>query len=223
MKTARLIALVGVLVLLAGCSYTDLIPTAPPTLTPPATATATIYMTPTETPTITPTLPTPTFTDTPTLIYPNGTPLPTSTYTPPATLYVVPSVTVEVSAQPLLGNGPFSTILIPGKQLFWGSCDPSSLKVTVKLADPASAFGVVIELRLQDTKTGDHTEWGGGAIMEKLGGGVFAYNLTAKSFSHYREYMQAWGQYQFVTYDANIHRLGASQQYLNNLTIAPCP
>ena len=221
MKTARLVALVGVL--LSGCSYTDLLPTAPATLTPPPSATATIYVTATETPTITPTQPTPTFTTTPTLIYPNGSPLPSLTFTPPATRYVVPSTTAIIAAQPLQGNGPFTTILVSGKQLFWGSCNPASVKTTVKVSESVPASGVLIFLRLKDTKTGDTTPWGGGAIMEKAGDGVFTYTLTAKSFSHYREYMQAWGQYQFVAYDVHLNRLGASTEYLNNLTIAPCP
>ncbi len=223
MRIARLIAIPGVLVLLAGCSYTDLIPAAPATVTPPPSATATVYMTPTDTPTITPTQPTPTFTTTPTLIYLNGTPVPSSTATPESTLYVVPSETPTIVVLPLLGSGPFSTVLVSDKLLFWGNCQPSSVTATVKLADSASAFGVLIFLRLADTKTGDTTPWGGGAIMDKVGDGVFSYSLTAKSFSHYREYLQAWGQYQFVSYDANLHRVGASTQYLNNLTVAPCP
>jgi len=224
MKRAALIAAIALF--LSGCSYTDfanLLPQAPTPLPPPATATATIYVTPTETPTITPTQPTPTFTTTPTLIYLNGVPAWTETPTPPATLWMLATATPSVAAQPLLGNGPFATILVPGKQLFWGSCEPSSLKVAVKVQDSVPAHTVLIFLRLQDTKTGDTTTWGGGAIMDRADGGVFTYDLTAKAFEHYHDYLQAWGQYQFVALDSHLKRLGASTQYLNNLTIAPCP
>ena len=222
MKKAVLIA--ALILFLSGCSYTDLLPKAPTPLPPASTATPTVYMTPTETPTITPTLPTPTFTLTPTLIYLNGVPAMTDTQTPPATLWVLATATPSVEGQSVLvGNGPFSTILVPGKQLFWGTCDPSVLKVTVKVQDGVPAHTVLIFLRLKDTKSNDTTTWGGGAIMDRQGGGVFTYNLTAKSFEHYHDYMQALGQYQFVALDIHLNRIGASSQFLDNLTIAPCP
>lgn len=221
MKIAVFVALVGLL--LSGCSYSDVIsqfvPTNPP---PPPTATATVYRTPTETPTITPTQPTPTFTLTPTLIYPNGTPVPSSTPSPFPSLFILGTQSPTAAAQPLLGNGPFTTILMPGNQLFWGSCEPNTLNVTVKLAENVKAVGVVMALRLEDTNTKERTGWGQ-AIMDKQGGGVFTYVLTAKAFTHYREYKRAWGQYQFIAYTSGLVHVGESQVYLNNLTIAPCP
>src|SRR5512135_80838 len=179
MKRARLIAAVCIVCLLSsGCSYTDIMAPLPATATavpPTLTPTATVYMTPTETPTITPTQPTPTFTSTPTLIYPNGTPLPTATFTPPPTQYLFATASLTPAAQPLVGNGPFSSILVSGPKLFWGSCEPSSVKMTVKLMDGVSAVGVVIALRLQSTSSTDKTPWGGDAIMDKQGGGIFTY------------------------------------------------
>lgn len=224
MKPTISMVLAGLL--LSGCSYTDLAKYLPATTTPvppTATATATIYMTATKTPTITPTQPTPTFTGTPTLIYPNGTPLPTATETPAATLYVVPTRTETPIPQPLVDNGPFSSIKVSGSKLLWGSCEPSSVRATVKVGAGVPASTVLIFLRLKDTKTGDTTEWGGGAIMDKKGGGVFTYTLTAESFSHYHDYKLAWGQYQFVALDAHLKRLGASGEFLNALTVGPCP
>ena len=221
MKRVALIA--AIVILLSGCSYTDFLPATPSPVPPPATATATIFMTPSQTPTITPTQPTPTFTTTPTLIYLNGVPAATDTWTPQPTLWTLPSATASVQAQALLGNGPFATIIIPGKNLYWGSCDSNLLRVTVKVQDGVPAHSVLIFLRLQDVKTGDTTKWGGGAIMTEAGTGVFTYDLTAKAFEHYHDYLQAWGQYQFVALDAHLGRIGASTMYLNNLTIAPCP
>ncbi len=221
MHKARLITLLSLL--LSGCSYTELLPPTPTTIPSTASATATIYMTPTQTASITATQPTPTFTGTPTLVYPNGTPVPSLTASPPATLWRLATTSATAIVQPLGGNGPFKTILVSGKQLYWGTCNPSTIKAAVQVADEVPAFGVMIMLRLKDVKTGDTTDWGGGAIMDKQGNGLFTYTLTAKSFTHYRDYMQALGQYQFVAYDANLKRLGASTEYLNNLTIAPCP
>jgi hypothetical protein len=223
MKKAVLIALVSLL--LSGCSYTDVLSLLPTPLPPTATATATIYLSPTITPSITPTQPTPTFTLTPTLVYPNGSPVPTSTPKPEATLWVLSTGTAEATAlpeQPLLGNGPFSTILVPGKELFWGSCEPNTLKITVQLASSVKAVGVVMALRLQDTRSAEHTAWGQ-AIMDKHDGGVFTYELTAEAFTHYREFKSAWGQYQFIAYTTGLNHVGSTQVYNNSLTIKPCP
>ncbi len=227
MKKAVLIALICVFgVVSTGCSYTDimkLLPATPTAVPPTMTPTATIYMTPTETPTVTPTQPTPTFTLTPTMIYPNGTPLPTDTETPEPTLYIMASASATEAPQPLVGNGPFSAVVVSGSKLFWGTCEPSSVTVTVQLMSGVPALGVIIELRLQDVTTQETTQWGGGAIMDNKGNGVFTYTLSAQNFEHYREFKQAWGQYQFVAYKKVLVHVGSSQLYLNNLTIAPCP
>jgi hypothetical protein len=220
MHKARFFVLLSLL--LSGCSYTDLLRLAPTNIPPAVTATATIFVTPSQTASVTPTQPTPTFTSTPTLIYPNGTPPPSPTATPVFTASIPATATETEVAQPLLGSGPFSTILISDKQLVWGTCTPSSVTATVQLANGVPAFGVMIMLRLQDTATGEITAWGGGAIMDKQGNGVFTYDLTAKSFTHYKEHAQAWGQYQFIAYDANLKRVGTSTVYLNNLTISQC-
>lgn len=227
MKRAVLISTLCMLCLAStGCSYTDimkLLPATPTPAPPTPTPTATVYITPTETPTITPTQPTPTFTLTPTMIYPNGTPPPTETSTPEATLYVMATASATQAPQQLVGNGPFSAVVVSGSKLFWGSCEPSSLNVTVQLMSGVSAVGVVMALRLQDPTTQETTQWGGDAIMNNKGNGVFTYTLTAPNFEHYREYKQAWGQYQFIAYKKGLVHVGSSQLYLNNLTIAPCP
>jgi hypothetical protein len=223
MKKLVLLLLLGLL--LSGCSYADftsLLATETPTA-PPPTETATVYVTPSNTPTITPTQPTPTFTLTPTMIYPNGTPVPSATVTPMNTPYILPKAIATAGTQPQAGNGPFASIVVSGSQLLWGQCEPSSVVATVKVAPGVPAAVVTIWLRLQSVSTGETTEWGGGAIMDKKGSGVFTYTLTPENFTHYRESPKAWGQYQFVASDARLHRLGASGLFLNNLTIAQCP
>ena len=224
MRRAGLILILSLV--LSGCSYTDVMKLLPATRTPPpptATPSATVYMTPTETPTLTPTVPTPTFTGTPTMIYPNGTPAPTLTFTPPATQFSFATASATAVLQPVGGSGPFAAIVVPGNQLLWGGCEPSSIAVSVKVQAGVPAAVVTMWLRLQDVSSAEMTAWGGGAIMNKQGGGVFTYKLTAKNFTHYREFQKAWGQYQFAASDARLQRLGASNPYLNSLTIARCP
>jgi len=223
MKSVSLIVLVSLI--LSGCSYTQFLPptaTIPP---PAATETATVYSTPTETPSITPTQPTPTFTLTPTLVYLNGTPTPSETPAGTSTLYVVPSVTLTATIAPLLvPDGPFGRILLSGTQLLWGTCEPSSITVTVHVLDTVPATEVLMFLRLEDKGDANNfTQWGGGADMASQGGGTFTYTLTPESFNQYRDFKNAWGEYQIVAFGDNLKRLGSSKQYLNNLTVAICP
>jgi hypothetical protein len=221
MKSIILFTVVSLL--LTGCSYTQFLP-ATATI-PVPTATATIYSTPASTATITPTQPTPTFTNTPTLVYLNGSPTPSEIPLGTSTLYVIPSITPTDTIAPLLvPDGPFARVLLSGNKIFWGACEPTSVLVTVHVVDSVPAKKVLMFLRLEETRAGGNsTEWGGGADMDSQGHGDFTYQLTAKSFSHYNEFTSAWGQYQFVAFDANLGRLGASKQYISDLTISACP
>jgi hypothetical protein len=229
MKSVSLVVLVSLL--LSGCSYTQFLPPTATIPVPTATETATVYSTPTETASVTPTQPTPTFTLTPTLVYLEGTPTSSDTPASTGTLYVVPSVTqtaTMATIAPLpVSDGPFAKIELSGKQIFWGSCEPSFILVTVHVLDSVPAKKVLMFLRLEDKKSGgDSTQWGGGADMDSQGNGVFTYKLTAASFSRYHEFSNAWGEYQFIATDANLGRLGSSRLYegdSSGLTIAPCP
>jgi hypothetical protein len=188
-------------------------------------------------PTIIPTLPTATFTETPTLIYMDPTPAITTTDISTETLIpiLIPTETLEpvfASTQDITGTAPidtipknslFTTITISGGRVFWGACAPSFVKISAHITDLSKIYIVTLWLRLANKTTGDTTDWGGGAIMTDDGKGNFAYSLTAKSFSHYREYIDAWGQYELVASDRYLNRIGASAQYLNNLSVAPCP
>jgi hypothetical protein len=59
--------------------------------------------------------------------------------------------------------------------------------------------------------------------MNDDGGGNFSYNLTAKSFNHYNEFVDAWGQYQLVASDRSLTRIAGSSQFMSSLTVAACP
>jgi hypothetical protein len=218
MKRAALIPALGLLLL--ACAYTDFLPATPTPAPPAASPTKTVHVTASSTASITPTLPTPTFTLTPTFIYSGPTEEPSNTPEPTGTIGLL------ITQQPinLTPQDPvFTTILVSGNRIYWGTCEPNFAKVTVHVVDPKAVDKVLIFLRLKDPKTGESTDWGGGAIMDTDNKGTFTYILTAQSFSHYREFASAWGQYQFVATGDKLEVIGRSAQYLNSLTIAPCP
>jgi hypothetical protein len=212
--------------LLSACTYPNLIPS---TATIPQAPVLVASQVPASTPTfiVTPTLATATFTETPTLIYLFPTQAITvedvSTETLSPIITSTPIITDTPPFQTIPKDSLFTTILISGGSIFWGVCEPSSIKITAHITNLANIRVVTIWLRLANKTTGDTTDWGGGAIMNDEGQGNFTYTLTAKSFSHYREYISAWGQYQLVASDIHLQRVGASAQYLNNITVAPCP
>ena len=225
MKKKNLIPIFSLI--LSACTYPNLIPSAPGNSQPivPIATTPVLSLTPTIEDTPTP--PSATFTETPTLIYlyasPTMTVEDTPTETPGSIITLTPNITETPPLQTIPKDSLFTTITVSGASVFWGVCEPSSVKLTTHISNLANIYTVTVWLRLANKTTGDTTEWGGGAIMDDKGQGNFTYNLTAKSFSHYREYLNAWGQYQLVASDINLHRIGASAQYLNNITVAPCP
>jgi hypothetical protein len=215
---------------LSACTLPNLMPSTAPIPVSPVPVTSQVL---TSTPpfTVTPTPATATFTETPTLIYLFPTQaittegISTETLSPiiTSTLASTPNITDTPPFQTIPKDSLFTTILISGGSIFWGDCEPSFIKITAHITNLANIRVVTIWLRLANKTTGDTTDWGGGAIMNDDGQGNFTYTLTAKSFSHYREYISAWGQYQLVASDIHLQRVGASAQYLNNITVAPCP
>src|SRR5262249_18443632 len=148
--------------------------------TPLASATKTIVLTPSETPTITPTLPTPTYTSTPTLIYfgptstESDTPLPTDTF----------SLNANANGFLTPQMDGFTSVRVSGNQIFYGRCLPNSVDFTATVADPSTETSVLLFVRLVDTKTGEYTDWGGGAIMNGKRG-TFTYTLGFQNIPHY--------------------------------------
>jgi len=235
MNRKRLIPLLSLLI--SGCAIPNLVNTNATNPQLLVQTTTNQVLTQASTSTLIPTLPTATFTETPTLIYLDPTPMMTpegiSTETLTPVLVSTEAIATNLSStqnptgtppiQTVPKNSLFTTIAISGERILWGGCEPSYVKVTAHIDDLSKVHIVTIWLRLANKKSGDTTDWGGGAIMNDDGKGNFAYSLTAKSFSHYREYIDAWGQYQLVASDRNLDRIGASAQYLNNLSVAPCP
>ena len=168
MKFYRIIPLFCVI--LSGCSSTILFAPTPISPAQAPSASATVIMTPTWTSTFTPTLPTPTFTSTPTLIYFGPSPTIISTYyltgTPGSIFSPTPTSSETPPVLTVPQNGIFTTIGISGDHVFWGACEPSFVKIITHIDDLSNIHTVTIWLRLANKKTGDTTEWGGGAIMD---------------------------------------------------------
>jgi hypothetical protein len=223
--------------LLSSCTFPILIPSTDINSGPLASGSTSRVLAATLTHTAIPTLPTATFTETPTLIYLDSTPTIATEGT--ATVTLAPIIVFTETLAPLFAstqditgtppvqtvpeNSLFTTISISGGRVFWGACEPSYVKITAHITDLSKIYIVTLWLRLANKTTGDTTDWGGGAIMYNDKKGNFTYTLSAKSFSHYREYINAWGQYQLVASDRSLDRIGASAQYLNNLSVTPCP
>ncbi len=208
------------LVVLSGCSYSDLLSVIP------ATATSTIAVTPppTGTPqptsTITPTQPTPSFTPTPTLIYLNTAPPPLTIVIPVQT-NIAPTNTVAPGT-PTVATA-FSDVALGVKQIFWGACSPGSTSIKVHVDEASGVTAVLVALRLENPKTADTTPWGGYPEMKKVGPGDFMYQLFATSFSHYHDYISAWGQFQFIGVNRFGDIVARSEEFLHLLVVAPCP
>lgn len=212
--------LVLVLVLLSGCSYSDILSVAPATATSTIEVTPAATETPQATPTITPTQPTPSFTPTPTFIYLNTAPVPQLTWTPAeASTALTGTVTLPAPTAGTL----FSDVALGVKQIFWGACTPSSTSIKVHVDESAGVTGVLLALRLENPKTADTTPWGGYPAMKKVGPGDFTYQLNATSFSHYHDYISAWGQVQFIATNRFGDIVGRSEPFLRLLVVAPCP
>ncbi|MGA7192794.1 MAG: hypothetical protein WBW94_04120 [Anaerolineales bacterium] len=227
------IALISALVMtLLACSISDvssiLTPLAKPTPLP--IATNTVYVAPSDTPTITATLPTPTFTGTPTLVGGGFTATPTLTST---NLTETPAVTgspMDTTSTSIIGGLSlvtplgvgFTSVKISGNILKWGGCEPSSITFTARVADPINEVAVLWFYRLKSPTTGDMSKWEGGGIMNGDETGTFTYTVTVKNITNYRDYPDAWLQYQLVALDVHFNHVGYTQPYLSSITIAAC-
>jgi hypothetical protein len=174
--------------------------------------------------TVTATRPTPSFTPTPTDIYHaptptvSGTPLPTQTIglLAPTQVATLPAPPLELTSQ----SSAFDTIMLSGNKIFWGTCQPASIKIAAHVIN-AGVSSVLIFTRLQDLASNFGTNWSGGGAMNNDGKGSFTYVLAPTVISRYKDFKTAWVQYQMVAYVKN-REIGRTQIFLNNITIAPC-
>ncbi len=206
--------------LVSGCSYEEVLSALQPSPTAPVEAVTSTIGPTLPSPTVIPTQPTPSFTPTPTLI---SLASPLAPQVTPQALATPVGTPTHMSAPPTATPAVFTDVTLSSRQIFWGSCSPSSTLVTAHVVESLHIESVQMALRLENPKTGDTTPWGGFALMQDRGGGEFTYRLTAESFSKYHDYLGAWGQFQLIAIDRNELVAGRSMQYLQSLVVAPCP
>lgn len=218
MRKTPLILVLGLF--LTSCSYAILLPPTPTPPPPTLSPTDTVYVTPSSTPTLTPTQPTPTFTGTPTLIYAGPTATASNTPEPTSTLALIATKSPLILAP---RSDAFASVSISTNAIFWGACKPSSVQVKTEVVGGLGTHTVLLFLRLKDKNSDRATEWGAGAIMDSIGNRTFTYTVTLQALTHYTEFKSAWVQFQLVGTDRALHVTGRTQQFLENLSIGPCP
>ncbi len=213
---------------LAGCSALSNIPflqsstPAPaaanspqPTVTlvvPPSTNTSDLFAINTQAPTNTPA---------------SGTPLVTNTPIPTFPPTRRPTITLEPVDITLFtpGPNPFSLFQKSTTQLVWGtSCDGArSIKFVVQVTGVVKHLKyVLLFIRLQDKYSARHTEWGAGAIMSNNRLGTYFYTINLNQIDDYKNFEDAWLQYQFVASNIFLNRLGASVVDRNSVSLTHC-
>jgi hypothetical protein len=201
-------------ILIAACS---LFPTATPTVVIP-----TRRNTSTPLPSGTPTVPSVTFTTTPTLIVFPKTDTPTvdlaltqATDTP--IILVTPS-TPTVS--PLMKG--FISVQVSDKEFFKDKrCQPTSVKFTVQVSEPARSAYVVLFVRLKGKFTGVTSEWTS-ITMDTKGAGTFTHVLTADEILGVASFQNPWVEYQLVTTQSNTIEVGRTDIFGQRLTLSDC-
>ena len=222
MKRSVIVVLV---LLLAGCSVLPdlsflqtptLAPTVPPqpTATPfglPASNTPDVFVINTEEPTTTP------LTDTPALTF-----TPTKTYTPTNR----PTITLEPVDPSLFTPSPnlFISVQRSTSQLVWGStCDGArSIKFTVQVVPSPKLRWVLLFIKLQDKYDAYSTEWGAGAILSDNDQGIYFYTIELDQIARYRNFENAWLQYQFVALNKSRDAIGRSVVSRNEVSLTHC-
>lgn len=196
-------------------------------LAPPAsTAAPALTNTPADTPTITPTAPTPTFTLTPTMVG-----LKTKTSTPdtsPTELLLTPldagllSSATPVSLVTQVPIPGFVSIAVSDEQFYKGKvCQPTSVKFTAQVSDPATAAFVVLFVRFKSKQTDVKSEWTSIA-MQNIGAGTFTHELTSSEMKAVDLFENAWVQYQIVSTDSNSKQVGKTEVFSERLTLLEC-
>ena len=215
----RLIYGLALVFTLTACSFDDVVallvtPTAPPV----DMSTPVQIFTPSKTPTISPTPPTPTFTSTPTLVgaasFDNALP----------TLILIPTATQAPQTSFFGASDSLLTSLsVSSDILYWGYCDaPHYVDFDVRLVNTVRVKYVLLFMRLVDKEGRQSTAWGGGAIMNKVTGGLYNYRVRPGNIAHYEEFKDAWIQYQVVVTTSSLRELARTPVYREDLTLKWC-
>ncbi len=221
------IVIIMLAVIITGCSAlpVDLSFLSTPTTGPTNTFEPTVTLIPSKEVSNTPDLfavstEMPTITPNPnvTLARPTRTPPPTITNRPTITLEPM-NVDLFTPSAPIFGVPQKSTT-----QLVWGStCDGArSIQFTVQVAHVKRMKYALLFYRLQDKYSSRNTGWGGGAIMKDNDKGTYFYTLELDQIDDYRNYEDAWLQYQFVASTIGLTHLGSSVVDRTSVSLTHC-
>ncbi|MGE5643610.1 MAG: hypothetical protein ACM3Y8_11430 [Byssovorax cruenta] len=149
-----------------------------------------------------------------------NTPLPTYTAT------IRPTITMEPIDPSLFTPSPnlFLTVTKSTNLIVWGStCQGErTIRFTAQVMPARRLRFVTLWYRLQDKYSGRHTNWGGGAILSDNDQGTYFYNLQLEQIRHYRNYEDAWLQYQLVASTVTRKILGRSVASFNEISLTHC-
>jgi hypothetical protein len=157
-----------------------------------------------------------------------GTPLATDTPTrvPTLTPTIRPTITLEPIDPSLFTPSPnlFLTVQRSTNLIVWGStCSGErSIRFTTQVLPAKRLRFVTLWYRLQDKYTGRHTDWGGGAIFSNNKQGTYFYTIELDQIHHYRNFEDAWFQYQLVASTITQKVLGRSVVSLSEVSLTHC-
>ncbi len=155
-----------------------------------------------------------------------GTPPPTNTRVPTFTPTFRPTITLEPIDPSLFTPSPnlFLTVQRSTNLIVWGSTCEGERSIQFKATVvPAKRLKfVTLWYRLQDKYSGRHTDWGGGAILSNNKQGTYFYTIELEQIHHYRNYEDAWFQYQLVASTITQHVLGRSVVSLSDVSLTHC-
>jgi len=156
---------------------------------------------------------------------PTGAPV-LATSRPTFTPFIRPTITLEPVDQNLFTPSP-NLFLAPQRstdQLVWGyNCDGArSIKFVVQVQAVRRLKYVLLFIRLQDKYSARSTDWGAGAIMSDNDKGTYFYTLELDQIEGYKDFQDAWLQYQFVASTIALKVLGRSVASRNEVSLTHC-
>lgn len=219
----KLVLVLVVISVLSGCSGAPSLPflqTAAPPASPQPTVTP-YALDPTNTPDlfVLNTLP-------PTTTPSTGTAVVTETAFPTFTATIRPTITLEPIDPIFFTPSPnlFLNVQRSTDQIVWGwGCEGArSIRFTATVQVVRRLRYVTLWYRLQDKYSGRHTDWGGGAIFSDNDQGMYFYALDLSQIQRYKNYTDAWFQYQLVASTATQKVLGRSVVSRNEVSLTYC-
>jgi len=226
----KLIQVLVIAILLAGCSGLPSLPGLLATQTSPPTDTPTLFISETPIPTqnlFATATPTPmTFTPTPTAL---GAELftPTSTPTSFPTDFPTPDIPLDPQDSGYFTpkNTGFLGVLISNNTMYWneGPCSPREVKVSAFIEDQINTHQVLLFTRLREKKnTLNVTKWNAGAVMVRADNGSYNYNVRTWNLRRYYYFVDAWLEYQLVALNVDQEVIGRTGIYDRNISLVRC-